>query len=76
MDMKNATKTDGAITDKLKIMEAAVSKAGAVTYLHDRATLVRWELAGLVYVSDQFSDFDKYRATDAGRSAFARLALP
>jgi hypothetical protein len=64
------------ITDRMKIMQAAVSRGGAPDYLYDRATLVRWELAGLVYLATQHADFDVYKATDAGKAAFARGTLP
>lgn len=63
------------IIDKMQIMNAAVT-VGAVDYLFDRKTLVRWELMGLVYVERRFSDFDRYKATDAGVRAFCKGALP
>jgi hypothetical protein len=65
----------GRIKEPMQVMLAAVG-AGAPTYLYDRAMLVRWELAGLVYVSDRFDDWDKYRATNAGKLAFAKGVLP
>jgi hypothetical protein len=66
----------GSIKNKNDIMRSAVGGAGAATYLHDRKTLVRWELMGLVYVWKRFSDFDVYKATEAGRAAFGRGKLP
>jgi hypothetical protein len=68
-------RTCGNIRDKMKVMQAAVT-VGAPTYLYDRKVLVRWELHGLVYVSRRLDDFDVYRATDAGKLAFAKGRLP
>jgi hypothetical protein len=73
--MKRYFECEGRITDPMKIMHAAVTHRAA-TYLHDRATLVRWELAGLVYVFARFADWDAYKATDAGKLAFAKGKLP
>jgi hypothetical protein len=69
-------KENPMIDDRMKIMQAAVSRGGAPSYLFDRDTLVRWELAGLVYLARQHTDFDVYKATDAGRAAFAKAQLP
>jgi hypothetical protein len=66
---------EGRIKDKTAIMHAAVTHRAA-TYLHDRATLIRWELMGLVYVSGRFDDFDQYKATNAGIRAYCKGTLP
>lgn len=73
-----AARSRGTIREVWKIMRDAIMPGGAVTYLHDERVLKRLAKDGYVYMEYSYADgtWDKYKATEKGREAFAKGRFP